>query len=63
MAANMMKRAIRNGMEADYVLADAWFGTKPMMCMALELDVCTIRYLMLVHNKQEDLESRIGDIR
>ena len=29
MAANMMKRAMRSGMEADYVVADAWFGTKP----------------------------------
>ena len=42
MAANMMKRALRNGIEADYVLADAWFGTKPMMRTALELDVCAI---------------------
>jgi len=42
MAANMMKRAIRSGMEADYILADAWFGTKPMIRTALELDVCAI---------------------
>ena len=37
-----MKRAIRSGLEADYVLADAWFGTKPMIRTALELDVCAI---------------------
>jgi len=42
MAANMMKRAIRSGMEADYVVADAWFGTKPMIRTALELEVCAI---------------------
>jgi SRSO17 transposase len=42
MAANMMKRAIRNGMEADYVLADAWFGTKPMIRSVLELEACAI---------------------
>ncbi|MCU7898900.1 MAG: transposase [Candidatus Thiodiazotropha sp. (ex Lucinoma aequizonata)] len=42
MASHMMKRAIRSGMEADYVLADAWFGTKPMIRTALELDVCAI---------------------
>ena len=42
MAANMMKRAIRSRMEADYVLADAWFGTRPMIRTALGLDVCAI---------------------
>ncbi|MCU7879158.1 MAG: transposase [Candidatus Thiodiazotropha sp. (ex Lucinoma aequizonata)] len=42
MASYMMKRAIQNGMEADYVLADAWFGTKSMIRTALELDVCAI---------------------
>ena len=41
-AADMMKRAIRRGMEADYILADAWFGTKPMIRTALELEVCAI---------------------
>jgi hypothetical protein len=40
MASNMMKRAIRIGVEADYVLADAWFGTKPMLRTALELNGC-----------------------
>ncbi len=42
MAASMMKRAIRSGMEADYILADAWFGTKPMIRTALELNVYAI---------------------
>lgn len=42
MSASMMKRAIRSGIEADYLLADAWFGTKPMIRTALDLDVCAI---------------------
>ncbi len=42
MAAAMMKRALRAGMEADYVVADAWFGTKPMVRAALDLQVCPI---------------------
>jgi hypothetical protein len=42
MSASMMKRAIRNGIDADYLLADAWFGTKPMIRCALELDICAI---------------------
>jgi len=42
MASNMMRRAIRGGIGADYVLADAWFGTKPMIRTALELEVCAI---------------------
>src|SRR5690606_13779793 len=31
MAANMMKRAQRAGLSAEYLVADAWFGTKPMI--------------------------------
>jgi len=42
MAANMMKRAKRCGIEADYVIADAWFGTKSMMRSALRLEMCAI---------------------
>jgi hypothetical protein len=42
MASHMMKRAIRSGIEADYMVADAWFGTKPMIRTTLELDVCAI---------------------
>ena len=42
MAENMMKRAIRSGMEVDYLVADAWFGTKLMIRTALELDICAI---------------------
>ena len=42
MAANMIKRARRCGIEADYVIADAWYGTKSMMRTALELQMCAI---------------------
>ena len=42
MAATMLKRAMRSGIEADYVIADAWFGTKSVMRSALRLEVCAI---------------------
>ena len=42
MAATMMKRAIRKGFEADYLVADAWFGTKPTIRSALDLEICPI---------------------
>lgn len=34
MARAMIARAQRSGIEAQYLLADAWFGTKPMIAMA-----------------------------
>jgi SRSO17 transposase len=63
MSASMMKRAIRSGIEADYLLADAWFGTKPMIRTALELDVCAIlrmkkskmKYRVAIHGKKKQL--------
>lgn len=36
MAGDMIRRAQRAGIAADYLLADAWFGTKPMIRMADE---------------------------
>ena len=42
MAANMLKRATRYGIEADYVIADAWFGTRSMIRAALGLEMCAI---------------------
>jgi SRSO17 transposase len=36
MAGDMIRRAQRAGIEADYLLADAWFGTKPMIRLADE---------------------------
>ena len=51
MAAKMMKRALRSGLEADYLVADAWFGTKPMIRTALDLQVCPI--LRMKKNKMK----------
>ena len=42
MALGMMKRAKRSGIEADYMVADAWFGTKTMLRAAYELGVCAV---------------------
>lgn len=42
LAAQMLRRAQRQGLEADYLLADAWFGTKPMIKTAVELDLTPI---------------------
>lgn len=36
MAGDMIRRAQRAGMDALYLLADAWFGTKAMISMACE---------------------------
>ena len=66
MAANMMKRAQRSGIEADYVVADAWFGTKPMIRRALELDLCAIlrmkkgkmKYRAEVNGRQQHLDAK-----
>ena len=33
MVCSMIRRAIRAGIEAEYFLADAWFGTKPILKM------------------------------
>ncbi len=51
MAANMMKRALRTGLAADYLLADAWFGTKPMIRAAQDLGICPI--LRMKKNKMK----------
>ncbi len=51
MAVNMMKRAKRRGIEADYIIADAWFGTKSMMRTALGLEMCAI--LRMKKNKMK----------
>jgi SRSO17 transposase len=36
MAGDMLRRAQRAGFKADYLIADAWFGTKPMIHLADE---------------------------
>ena len=41
-AKGMLGRAKRQGIKADYLVADAWFGTKPMIKTAQSLDVTAI---------------------
>ena len=41
-ANGMLRRAKRQGIQADYLVADAWFGTKPMIQTAQSLDVTAI---------------------
>ncbi|MCK5869120.1 MAG: transposase [Methyloprofundus sp.] len=54
MAKGMMARAIRGGINADFLLADAWFGTKPMLRSAEELSLTAI-----VRMKKSKLKYRI----
>ncbi|NKC10919.1 MAG: hypothetical protein GKR94_01555 [Gammaproteobacteria bacterium] len=42
MAQAMMARAIANGVQAQSLVADAWFGSKRMIDMAFSLGVCAI---------------------
>jgi len=51
MSKNMISRAIRNGIDADYIVADAWFGTKRMIRTAVAVDVCAI--LRMKKNKMK----------
>ena len=41
-AKGMLGRAKRQGLKADYLVADAWFGTKPMIRTAQSLDITAI---------------------
>ncbi len=40
--AQALKRAIRNGFEADYLIADAWFGNKPTIRLTESCDVTAV---------------------
>lgn len=42
MAQAMIRRALRAGIDAQYLLADAWFGTKPMLRTAEEASLVAI---------------------
>jgi len=42
LAKSMLARAKRHGILGDYIAADAWFGTKPMIKTALSLDLTAI---------------------
>jgi SRSO17 transposase len=54
MAKAMMSRAIRAGVIVDYLLADAWFGTKGMLRTAEELSIASI-----VRMKKSKLKYRL----
>jgi len=41
-AKGMLGRAKRHGIKADYLVADAWFGTKPMIQTAQSLEVTAV---------------------
>ena len=41
-ADDMVKRTLRNGLHADYLLADAWFGTKAMIQTAVNMGLCGV---------------------
>jgi len=47
----MLKRAKREGIHADYLVADAWFGSKPMIQTTQSLDVTAI--LRMKKNKMK----------
>lgn len=59
-----VKRAIRQGFEADYFLADAWFGNKPTLRMAqdnnltavlrMKKDKTNYRYTTFSHGKKQE---------
>lgn len=58
MAKSMMARAIRGGIEVEYLLADAWFGTKAMLRSTEELSVTAI-----VRMKKSKLKYRLTNYK
>jgi hypothetical protein len=70
MAKAMISRALRAGIEADYLLADAWFGTKPMIQTAedalltpiLRMKKNTMKY-RLTRFRQRHLTHRDLDVK
>ena len=70
MAKAMISRAQRAGIEADYLLADAWFGTKPMLRIAdaalltpiLRMKKNTMKY-RLTRFRQEQATHRDVDVK
>ena len=54
MAKSMMARAIRGGVKVDFLLADAWFGTKAMLRSTKELSLTAI-----VRMKKSKLKYRL----
>ncbi|KAA0448388.1 MAG: transposase [Candidatus Thioglobus sp.] len=56
MVADMVKRALRAGIEADYFLADSWFATKPVIKMTFEHDLTAI-----LRMKKSKMKYRLAD--
>ncbi len=54
MAANMITRALRVGLNATYLVADAWFGNRAMVRTALSHDLCPI-----LRMKKDKLQYRV----
>lgn len=57
-AKGMLSRAKRQGIKADYLVADAWFGTKPMIQTARTLDVTAI-----LRMKKNKMKYRVRDAK
>jgi SRSO17 transposase len=70
MAGDMLRRAQRAGFKADYLIADAWFGTKPMIHLAdeslltpiLRMKKNTMKY-RLTQFRQGQTVSREADVK
>jgi len=58
MARAMVRRAVRAGVEADYLLADAWFGNKPTLRMAEESLLTAV-----LRMKKDQTKYRLAEIR
>ena len=55
MVSHMIRRALRAGILADYLLADAWFGSKAMIRLCQETDLTAI-----VRMKKSKLKYRVS---
>ena len=56
MVASMIRRALRAGIEANYFLADAWFGSKTIIRLCQETALTAI-----VRMKKSKLKYRVSD--
>ena len=65
MAEQMIKRAVRSSIIADYLLADAWFGNKPMVRIALENNIIPLlrmkkgntKYNIILNSQEKQLNA------
>lgn len=56
MVGNMIRRALRAGIQASYLLADAWFGSKAMVRLCQETDLTAI-----LRMKKSKLKYRVSE--